>query len=120
MRPSTCRFAEIAHGHHSWYDGSRGYPASYHRLECAERQMVDVIGLMDWFDNVMYTNRLFTGVEMTFEEAVATAVSLEGRRFSPLLTPRLLDPKVTKRLSLIFSSARQEAYRKIYEDSGNK
>ncbi len=120
MRPSTCRFAEIAHGHHSWYDGSRGYPASYHRLECAERQMVDVIGLMDWFDNVMYTNRLFTGVEMTFEEAVATAVSLEGRRFSPLLTPRLLDPKVTKRLSLIFSSARQEAYRKIYEDSENK
>lgn len=114
--PSTCRFAPIAHGHHSWYDGSRGYPGSYHRLECSTRQMVDVIGLMDWFDNVMYTNRLFTGVEMTFEEAVDTAISLEGRRFSPLLTLRLLDKKITELLSCVFLEARKEAYYEIYQE----
>lgn len=115
-RASTCRFAEIAHGHHAWYDGSRGYPDSYRRLDCPLRQMVDIIGLADWFDNVMYTNRTFTGVEMTFEEAVNTAISLEGKRFSPLLTLRLLDKKVTDRLSLVFSSARKEAYLRIYNE----
>ncbi len=115
-RPSTCRFAEIAHGHHSWYDGSRGYPDSYRRLECPLRQMVDVIGLMDWFENVTYANRLFTGIEMTFEEAVSAAVSLEGKRFSPLLTARLSEEDTARRLSLIFSEARREAYLQIYKD----
>jgi len=120
-RTSTFHFSEIAHGHHSWYDGSRGYPASYRRLKCPYRQMVDVIGLMDWFDNVTYTNRIFTGIEMTFEEAVDTAVSLEGRRFSPLLTPRLSDKKIVARLSAAFSEARKDAYRQIYkEESPNK
>lgn len=114
-RASTCRFAEIAHGHHSWYDGSHGYPDSYHRLDCPLRQMVDVIGLSDWFDNVIYTNRIFTGVKMTFEEAVDTAISLEGKRFSPLLTSRLSDKKITGRLSCVLSDARLEAYRQIYK-----
>lgn len=69
-RASTRHYAAIALGHHSWYDGSGGYPDSYKRLECPYRQMVDVIGLIDWIENVTDSKCLHTGVKMTFDEAI--------------------------------------------------
>lgn len=114
VRPSTRRYAPIALGHHSWYDGSHGYPDSYVRLECPSRQMVDVIGLADWLDNVTDANHLYTGVQLTFEEAFKTAVSLEGKRFSPLLTARLRDNRVVKRLERIYREERREAYHSVF------
>lgn len=115
-RPSTRCYAAISFGHHSWYDGSRGYPESYKRLECQYRQMVDVIGLIDWLDDITYTTRLYTGVEKTFDEAVQSAIALEGRQFSPLLTVRLQDKKVSKQIQQALTDGRQEAYRQLYKE----
>lgn len=116
-RASTRCYAAISLGHHSWYDGSRGYPESYKRLECPYRQMVDVIGLVDWLDNVTYTTRLYTGVEKTFDEAVQSAIALEGRRFSPLLTVRLRDKKIAEQIRTALAKGRQEAYQELYKES---
>ncbi len=115
---STSRYAAAALGHHSWYDGSRGYPASYERLACRERQMVDVISLIDWLENVTDAQCLFTGVRMTFDAAVKRAVSLEGRRFSPLLTARLRDGQIVAQLKKAFAEGRKEACRQLYEEDG--
>ncbi len=112
---STERFAPVALGHHSWYDGSEGYPESYIRLECPYRQMVDVIGLMDWLDNVTYSTHLRTGVQRTFQEAVREATRLGGKRFSPLLTERLTDSSSREQLAEIFRNSRREVYRQLYE-----
>lgn len=114
-RNSTGCFADAAKGHHRWYDGTKGYPESYKRLECQYRQMVDVIGLVDWIDGVTETNCLHKGEKKTFDEAVETAISLEGRRFSPLLTARLRDKNVAEKLREVFSEGRREAYRTLYE-----
>lgn len=119
-RPSTSPYAAISYGHHSWYDGSMGYPESYKRLECPYRQMVDVIGLIDWLDAVTYTNRLYTGVEKTFEEAVQSAIDLEGRQFSPLLTARLRDKNVAEQIRTALIEGRQEAYRQLYKETHSK
>ena len=112
---STRRFASAALGHHSWYDGSRGYPESYRRLECPERQMVDVIGLIDWMDNSMTYAWLYGHVKKSFDEVIQNAIDLEGKRFSPLLTTRLRDQSVTDALRQAFETARQGAYRQLYQ-----
>lgn len=114
-RESTACYAPVALGHHHWYDGSRGYPKAYHRLECSCRQMVDIIGLFDWINNVTNTARLYTGIEKTFAEAIEAAVALEGRRFSPLLTARLRDRKVVEQLEAAFAEGRRKAYLHLYE-----
>lgn len=114
---STRRFAPAALGHHSWYDGSRGYPESYRRLECPERQMVDVIGLIDWMDNSMTYAWLYGHVKKSFDEVIQNAIDLEGKRFSPLLTTRLRDQSVTDALRQAFEAARQEAYRQLYQNT---
>lgn len=112
---STRRYAAAALGHHSWYDGSHGYPDSYKRLECPYRQMVDVIGLVDWIDNSMTYAWLYGRAKKSFDEAVEEAITLEGKRFSPLLTTRLRDKAVADTLRQAFETARYEAYRQLYE-----
>ena len=112
---STRRYAAAALGHHSWYDGTHGQPADYKRLECPYRQMVDVIALMDGIDSMMNMTWLYGKEEKSYEEAVREAVSLEGRRFSPLLTVRLRDGKVSGKIGRVFEEGRQEAYRCLYE-----
>ena len=119
-RASTRPYAAAALGHHAWYDGSaHGYPAAYRRLECPGRQMVDVVGLMDWLENVTGSGQASSGIEMSFDEAVEEAVALEGRRFSPLLTARLRDKRVTDRICQAFQEGRREAYRRMYERETN-
>lgn len=119
-RASTRRYADVALGHHFWYDASHGYPKAYKRLECQCRQVVDIIGLLDWINNVTDTARLYKGVEKTFEEAVEAAIALEGRRFSPLLTAWLRDKEVTERLRLAFERGRHEAYFDLYTENGDR
>lgn len=119
-RVSTRRYAAAALGHHGWYDGSRGCPDAYRRLECPERQMVDVIALADWLDNVTRADRISTGVEMTFDGAVAEAIAQEGRRFSPLLTARLRDGGTAERLREALETGRVKACRRMYDDAGRK
>lgn len=119
-RASTLHYAAISHGHHSWYDGSQGYPNSYKRLECSYRQMVDIIALIDWIDNVTYTTQLYTGVEKTFEQAVEDVIALERRQFSPLLTTRLRDKKVAKQIQDALIAGRQDAYRQLYQENNMK
>lgn len=113
-RESTRDFAPIAQGHHRWYDGSGGYPDEYIRLACPYRQMVDVIGLADWLDNVTEADRLYTGIEKNFDEAVASAVEMGGRRFSPLLTARLSDKKVAQEICKALAEGRREAYYQLF------
>ena len=117
---STQHYAAAALGHHSWYDGSHGYPESYKRLESPYRQMVDVIGLVDWMDNKMNTTWLYGGTERTYEEAVRDAVALEGKRFSPLLTARLRDKRVVEILRRAFEEGCKEAYWTLYRESCSK
>lgn len=117
---STCRYAAAALGHHSWYDGSRGYPKSYKRLECPYRQMVDVIGLFDWIDNSIHQSFLYGQPKKDFDEAVSDAISLEGRRFSPLLTAMLRDTAVRETIRHTYETAREDANRQLYEEYRRK
>ena len=113
-RPSTSRYAPAALGHHVWYDGSRGYPAAYRRLECPERQMVDIVSLTDWLETIVYTSRLYTGSAQPFLEAVEKALALEGRRFSPMLMERLRIEDTAGQLRLALEEGRRRATARMY------
>ncbi|MDE7322178.1 MAG: hypothetical protein K2N73_05515 [Lachnospiraceae bacterium] len=118
--PSTQHYAAIALGHHSWYDGSHGYPESYKRLECPYRQMVDVIGLIDWIDNMLHSSWLYGHTRKSFDEVIEAAIALEGKRFSPLLTAWLRDREVTEKIRQAGISAHLEAYHQLYNTYSEK
>jgi len=113
-KPSTRCYADIALGHHVWYDGSRGYPEDYKRLDSRYRQMVDVIALANWLEN--RTNTAMSGRKerFSFADAVRKVSALAGRRFSPLVTAWLQDPGLFGRLEAILKNGRREAYETLY------
>ncbi len=113
-RPSTQPYATAALGHHSWYDGTNGYPKTYKRLECPDRQLVDIISLVSWLEDVSNPTWLCTGIQKAFDEAVEEAISLEGKRFSPLLTARLHDREFTDLIRHSFEEGHREADYKLY------
>lgn len=116
-RPSTSRYAPVALGHHAWYDGSRGYPAAYKRLDCPVRQMVDVIGLVDWLEIRINSAQMYNLAPRPFEDALQAALALEGKRFSPLLTARLRDGNTARRLRDALEEGTVNVCRKMYEDA---
>jgi len=115
--PSTSRYADAALGHHTWYDGSQGYPSAYKRLDCPARQMVDVIGLIDWLEDMTSSTQMYISGTKSFDEAVQAAAKLEGKQFSPLLIARLRKPQTAQLIQNALEEGRRNAYRRMYDDA---
>ncbi|MBQ9324286.1 MAG: HD domain-containing protein [Clostridia bacterium] len=106
QRPSTARFADIALGHHRWYNGADGYPVDYVRNASPYRQMTDVLALADY---------LAQGTA-AWDHLVRDAKALGGTRFSPLVTACLMDQALLSRLqSLVSKENDMVYYREIYD-----
>ncbi len=96
--PSTRGYADIALGHHMWYDGSDGYPEDYNRSDSPYRAVTDIISLADYLDcdqDMEIGNVLHTRI---FDECVESALKLSGRRFSPLVAVWLRNPDLCQQL----------------------
>lgn len=95
---STRCYADIALGHHLWYDGSDGYPEDYSRSDSPYRAVTDIIALADYLDcdqdtelgNVIHTR--------PFDECIESVLKLSGRRFSPLVAAWLRNPDLCRQL----------------------
>jgi len=105
-RKSTEAFADVAWGHHSWYNGAGGYPESYVRMDSPFRQMTDVVAV------VSHMLDHFSGdIDATIREIVAE----ERRRFSPLVTVYLSDEALTGRLERLLRDEGRSYYKDIYD-----
>lgn len=108
-RPSTEAFADCALGHHSWYDGSGGYPPEYDRLSSACRQMTDVIAVADALVSP-------GGIRKNASEIIRAS----GSRYSPQVASVLSDGEVLERLEEAAGPSDEALYRRMYDSlTGN-
>lgn len=114
-RKSTREYADLALGHHAWYNGSKGYPDEYKRTESPCRCVVDVITLASFLTRKMDSDGLSYRTGGAFDEAVAVAVRGEGSRFYPPLTVSLQDHELQGKLREIFQNGVEEACRRLYD-----
>jgi hypothetical protein len=103
---STERFADVAHGHHSWYNGAGGYPDDYVRTDSPYRQMTDVIAVA-----VALVDASPAGPDAAIERVLRG----ERTRFSPLVTSWLHDLSVRTSLQKILSSTDESYYRVLFD-----
>lgn len=105
-RPSTAIFADVALGHHSWYNGSGGYPGNYVRNESPYRLMTDVAAL------VLFLSEHFAADgAAVFERAEA----LSGRRFNPMVAAFLRSEALRAALTVLLSADEEPYYREVYQ-----
>lgn len=112
--PSTRAYADVAHGHHRWYDGSDGYPDSFRRRESPYRAVVDVIALADYLDSEENDNYIFSNQSVSFEKKIEKIQNLAGRRFSPMVTSWLRVPALLRRLRTLYENGRREGYYRCF------
>ncbi|MBQ9037119.1 MAG: hypothetical protein IJ115_06690 [Erysipelotrichaceae bacterium] len=105
IRESTERFADIAFGHHRWYNEAGGYPDEYVRNNTPYRQMVDIVAVASYMKDNFNSN---------FDALVNEIISLEHKQFSPIITSYLHDRKLTKELKDILCGDDKPYYLKLY------
>lgn len=91
-RPSTRRYADVALGHHAWYNGAGGYPAFYERNRSPYRQMTDAATL---------AARLLETPEAPMAEILREISAGDGSRFSPVAAAVCLEPEIAVKLDEI-------------------
>jgi len=107
---STQDYADVAYGHHRWYDGSDGYPVKFTRKDNPYRAMVDLIALADYLDTEAGDGTSIPVRAVPFEEKMQKIISLEGRRFSPLVTGVLRTSELWAQLKELYLNGRREGY----------
>ena len=108
-RKSTRHFADIALGHHRWYDGEGGYPEAYVRTDSQYRQMTDVAAVASY---------LVDGYEGDATRVIDSLLGERHRRFSPIVTACLTDPDLVASVTQVLSGDGRNYYREIYDNLG--
>ncbi|MBR2121442.1 MAG: hypothetical protein IJ930_00645 [Lachnospiraceae bacterium] len=94
-KPSTRLFADTALGHHSWYNGSGGWPDTYVRNGSNCRQMTDIAAIASFLEE----NR-----ELDRDTLLSELFRYEGTRFSPLVTAYFGSNQMTDEVFAILSA----------------
>ena len=106
-RESTRKFADVALGHHSWYQGG-GYPDNYVRNQSPYRQMTDVVAVVSY---------LIEHCEGDPDEAIRTVMSQAGTQFSPIVAAFLSDEALRRDLTEKLTGDDAPYFLELYDES---
>ncbi len=111
---STRAYAEIALGHHRWYDNSRGYPEDFDTSQSALRPIIDIVQAADCLDAATDTvGRSYSQGE-TLEDYLQELRAGAGTQYAPWLVELMDVSEVRSDLEYLLSEGRQKNYRNTY------
>ncbi|MDO4197840.1 MAG: hypothetical protein Q4D13_02470 [Erysipelotrichaceae bacterium] len=110
IHETTKKYADLALGHHSYYEGSKGYPEEYVRLKSDYRLMVDIVSV------VSYICKTVLDYKMDFEEIIDNIRNNRQKQFSPLLIPYFDDDVFAGKIKEILDTRYDYHLRSIYEE----
>lgn len=114
--PRLRGFADIALGHHRYYDGSAGYPASFDILSSPLRPMIGIITLCDSLDAATDTLGRNYARGKDFDAVLAELVEQRGTRYSAELVDLLAgDAQLQAQLRALVTEGRGEVYREVHQ-----
>ena len=111
---STQKYAEVARGHHVWYDRSRGYPAAFDTSQCPIKVIIDIVAIADCMDAATDSVGRSYNRGKTLADYEQEVISAAGSRYAPW-GPELLQDPVTKRdLEYLLGEGRLNLYKDTY------
>ena len=112
---STRRFADVARGHHLWYDGSRGYPAAFDTSGSPLKVLIDIVAIADCMDAATDSVGRSYKSGKTFGEYEQEVIGSAGRRYAPWGPELLGDAETRKELEYLLGEGRMKLYRETYQ-----
>ena len=113
--PSTAPFADVAYGHHCYYDEKGGYPLGFSPRTSPVRPLIHIIAVADTIiaatDDVGNRYRPCKSFERVLEELREGS----GTRYAPFVVELMNDPARQKQLSDALQRWTPDAYRALYD-----
>ena len=111
---NTAGYADIARGHHKWYDDTKGYPADFRSSSSPYKVLIDITACADCMDAATDTVGRSYSSGKTYEDFRKEIVEGAGTRYAPFLKELLFLPEVEKDLGYQLQEGRRRLYRDTY------
>lgn len=105
--PLFDKYKDVAMGHHKWYNGQGGYPASFDNVASPWRPFIDLLTICDCLDAATdFLGRNYRDSK-TFDVVIGEFQAEAGTRYNPVMVGALTsDAQLMARLSQCVSSDR--------------
>lgn len=102
LDPLFDKYKDVALGHHKWYNGQGGYPASFDNVSSPYRPMIDLLTICDCIDAATdYLNRNYR-TSKPLEEVLREFQVDAGKRYNPVMVKAICsDSHLINRLKRI-------------------
>ncbi len=111
---STEKYADVAGGHHRWYDNSRGYPEEFDTRTSPIKAIIDIISVADSLDAATDSvGRSYTGSK-TPKQVIEEITTESGSCYSSYVAALLWDINVRREVVNILEKVRNENYRETF------
>ncbi|MBR5969779.1 MAG: hypothetical protein IK016_05455 [Lachnospiraceae bacterium] len=111
---ATAAYADVALGHHKWYDNSGGYPDTFDINASPLKNVISIVTCADCMDAAT------DEVGRSYKDGKSLDHFLEelregsGKRYAPWLYPLFEDPAFRSQIENLLTEGRDENYRKTY------
>ncbi len=112
--PSSKQFAEVALGHHKWYDNSRGYPEDFDTSKSSLKTLIDVVMCCDCLDAATDTVGRSYNRGKTTEEFLEEIREGSGTRYAPWLVDLFAEEEVREDINYLLKKRREHNYQDTY------
>ncbi|MBR6316689.1 MAG: hypothetical protein IKR58_06790 [Lachnospiraceae bacterium] len=111
---STKKYAEVALGHHKWYDNSRGYPADFDTSTSKVKPITDLVLVADCLDAATDTIGRSYQRGKQLDDFIGELKEGSGSRYAPWVLDLFADDAVREDLTYLLREGRNQNYRNMY------
>lgn len=116
INPEFQKYLDLALGHHKWYNGKGGYPASFDNVSSPYRILIDILTICDCTDAATdYFGRNYRNTKK-FRQVLGEFDADAGVRYNPDLVKLIHDvPSLAEKMTEIVDEKRMDSYYDIYK-----
>ena len=111
---STRKYAEVALGHHKWYDDSRGYPDDFETRNSPVKAVIDLVQCADCLDAATDTVGRSYNRGKYFDDLYREVCEGSGTRYAPWLPGLLARAEVREDIEFLLAEGRNKNYYDTY------
>nr|MCR5338349.1 HD domain-containing protein [Lachnospiraceae bacterium] len=111
---STRAYAEVALGHHRFYDDSKGYPSEFSTSNSPVKPIIDIVLCADCMDAATDSVGRSYNKGKTIDDYVREVREGSGTRYAPWLSELFENEEVRNDMDYLLNTGREETYRDTY------
>ena len=111
---STRDYTSIIHGHHKWYDGTKGHPFYFDNTDLPEKTVIDIVMIADCLDAATDKIGRSYSTGKYLDDVIMEFKVDSGSRYSPYVIELFDKPEVIEDLNYLLETKRRIHYEESY------